>query len=74
MNAALAGTERPPSWYRSSGPFSPDTFSSLLRLACYFSTFHRFTTRSSSWLASHATSTGGGGFPDRGFSGGGGSW
>jgi uncharacterized membrane protein YgcG len=71
MTAALADTGRAPSWYRTSGPFLPDTFSSLPRQAYYFSTFHRFTTASSSWLASHASSTGGGDFSGGGFSGGG---
>jgi len=83
MTAALAVTGRAPSWYRTSGPFLPDTFCSLPRQAYYFSAFHRVTTASSSWLASHAGSTGGGGFSGGGFSGGvggggggggGGSW
>jgi len=72
LTAAQAGTERAPSWYRSSGPFSPDTFCSLPRLGYYFSTFHHFTANTSSWTANHAPSTGGGFSGGGDFSGGGG--
>jgi uncharacterized membrane protein YgcG len=73
LTTALTGAKRAPSWYRSSGPFSPDIFRSLPRLAYYFSTFHHFTTSTSSWMASHSAGTGGGGFSGGGsFSGGGG--
>jgi hypothetical protein len=46
MTAALAGAGRAPSWYRTGGPFLPDTFCSLPRQAYYFSAFHRVTTAS----------------------------
>jgi uncharacterized membrane protein YgcG len=67
--AALADADRAPSWYLSSQPISPATLSWLPRSAYYFSSIHHFATNTNTWIASHASSTGGSGFS--GFSGGG---
>jgi uncharacterized membrane protein YgcG len=73
--AAVAGADRAPSWYRSSGPYRPGSLSSLPRSAYYFSPMHQFATTTNNWIATHSASTGGSGssgFSGGGFSGGGG--
>ena len=70
VSAAVAGSDRAPSWYRGSGQYWPGNPASLSRSASYFSPMHRFATTTNNWIASHSASSGGSGFS--GFSGGGG--
>jgi len=80
MSAAVADTDRAPSWYRNNGPTRLGNLSSLSRSGYYFSPMHQFATTTSNWIASHSASMGGsgssgfsgGGFSGGGFSGGGG--
>jgi uncharacterized membrane protein YgcG len=74
VSAAVADADRTPSWYRSSGPYSPGRLSSLSRSAYYFSHIHHFATTTNDWIATHSASSGGSGssgFSGGGFSGGG---
>src|SRR6266487_1147846 len=70
VSAAVAGSDRAPSWYRGSGQYWPGNPASLSRSASYFSPMHRFATTTNNWIASQSASSGGSGFS--GFSGGGG--
>jgi uncharacterized membrane protein YgcG len=75
LSMAVADADRSPSWYRTSGPYSPDSPSTLSRSARYFSPIHQFATTTNTWIATHSTSSGGSGssgFSGGGFSGGGG--
>jgi uncharacterized membrane protein len=77
VSAAVAAADRAPSWYRSSGPYSPGGLSSLSRSAYYFSHIHQFATTTNNWIATHSASSGGSGssgFSGGGFSGGGGGF
>jgi uncharacterized membrane protein len=75
VSAAVAGADRAPSWYRSSGSYGPGNVSSLSRSAYYFAPIHQFATTTNTWIATHSASSGGSGssgFSGGGFSGGGG--
>jgi uncharacterized membrane protein YgcG len=75
VSAAVAGADRAPSWYRSSGSYWPGNVSSLSRSAHYFAPMHQFATTTNNWIATHSASSGGSGssgFSGGGFSGGGG--
>ncbi len=77
VTAALADASRAPSWYRSSGPYSPGSLPALSRSGHYFSPMHQFATTANDWIASqHSAASGGSGFSGSssggGFSGGGG--
>ncbi len=75
VSAAVAGAARVPSWYRSSGSYSPGNVSSLSRSAYYFAPMHQFATMTNTWIANHSAASGGSGssrFLGGVFSGGGG--
>jgi uncharacterized membrane protein YgcG len=75
VSAAVAGADRAPSWYRSSGSYGPGNVSSLSRSAYYFAPIHQLATTTNTWIATHSASSGGSGssgFSGGGFSGGGG--
>lgn len=62
LSMAVADANRPPSWYRRSGPYSPGGLSRPSRL-------DQFATATNEWITTHSTSGGSG---SSGFSGGGG--